>query len=240
MKNKRANIVIVTIVFLSICVGVIFHMKKDANTIFYEAVDGIVELKAESEVQNNYGSAVFIDSNLLVTNAHVVIYKNDGNMVPYDSFFIRFADEEHYREVFLVQYDEVLDIAVLKFEDKEKNIRGVRIGNSDGLDFGNQIYAIGNSMNGGLSIAEGIIGIPEVFIEYEGITRRMIQADVTIASGNSGGALLNDKGELVGITSCRVKDLNGNVVYGIAYSIPINQVMNYIDFSSNPNWKESH
>lgn len=183
-KNKVIYIQILLILGVIACI--LFYkfnkMEKNANQIFYGSLDSIVELMAESSTQKSYGTAVFIDDSILVTNSHVITYKSDGELVP----------------------------------------------DSNTLDFGDTVYAIGNSMNGGLSISEGIIGIPDVFIEYEGITREAIQADITIASGNSGGALVNSKGELVGITSFRIKDSSGDVVYGTAYSIPINQVMSYV------------
>ena len=52
--------------------------------------------------------------------------------------------------------------------------------------------------------------------------------DLTIAQGNSGGALLNEKGKLIGITTFRTKDNSGNVIYGIVYCISINIVLDYI------------
>ena len=65
-------------------------------------------------------------------------------------------------------------------------------------------------------------------VELDGLTRNVIQCDLTIAAGNSGGALLNDNGELIGITTFRTKDMSGNVIYGIVYCIPVNTVLGYI------------
>lgn len=50
---------------------------------------------------------------------------------------------------------------------------------------------------------------------------------ISKASGNSGGALLDEKGRLVGITSFRIKDNQGNIVYGLVYSIPVNMIVEY-------------
>lgn len=70
--------------------------------------------------------------------------------------------------------------------------------------------------------------MPEVNVKYDDISRLVIQADINIASGNSGGALLNEKGELIGITTFRTKDLLGNVNYGFTYSIPLKVVKEFI------------
>ncbi len=91
------------------------------------------------------------------------------------------------------------------------------------------MFAIGNGSNYGLAITHGIISTPRINIEYEKTIREVIQSDITISAGNSGGALLDGKGNLIGITSFRTKDNQGNVVYGLVYYIPINTVINYLD-----------
>ena len=82
--------------------------------------------------------------------------------------------------------------------------------------------------NYGLSLTSGIVAIPHVNVTYNQSKRNVIQCDLTISDGNSGGALINDKGELVGITTFRLKDQSNNIIYGISYCIPINVVMKYI------------
>lgn len=94
---------------------------------------------------------------------------------------------------------------------------------------GDKVFAIGNSANYGLSISEGLIGSPLINIVYNGQTRSVIQSTINITEGNSGGALVNTKGELIGITTFRTKDLSGNIIFGITYCIPINTVLEYIN-----------
>ena len=77
-------------------------------------------------------------------------------------------------------------------------------------------------------VFHGMVSVPLLNVENGGVTKSAIQCDLTIAAGSSGGALFNGKGELVGITTFRTKDANGNVVYGVAYAIPINDVINYL------------
>lgn len=119
-------------------------------------------------------------------------------------------------------------VAILELEDKSVEFEKMNIGESTNLYFGQDVYAIGNAMNYGISITKGIVSTPMVNIEYDGNVREVIQSDLVIASGNSGGALIDKNGKLVGITSFRTKDNIGNVVYGYAYSIPIEKVIEYI------------
>ena len=90
-------------------------------------------------------------------------------------------------------------------------------------------YLLFRRVYGGISISQGLISLPRIDIEYDGVIHEMIQCDLTINEGNSGGALLNDKGKLIGITTFRLKDYAGNIIYGIAYCIPINAVMSYLN-----------
>lgn len=84
-------------------------------------------------------------------------------------------------------------------------------------------------MNQGLSMTTGIISNPRVTIRYLEISREVIQSIVSISHGNSGGALIDAKSNLAGITTFRIKDNMGNIVYGFVYSIPIDIVVNYIE-----------
>lgn len=94
--------------------------------------------------------------------------------------------------------------------------------------YGDKVYAIGNTSNYGIGISEGIISVPEVNVKYDNISRLVIQADINISFGNSGGALLNSKGQLIGITTFRTKDNYGNVNYGFTYSIPLKTIIRFI------------
>ena len=103
----------------------------------------------------------------------------------------------------------------------------IRTGDSNKLKAGEGVYAVGNASNYGIGIFKGIVSVPLVKIELDGLTRSVIQCDLTIAAGNSGGALLDENGSLIGITTFRTKDTSGNVIYGIVYCIPINMVLEF-------------
>ena len=109
------------------------------------------------------------------------------------------------------------DLAVIKFA---KN---------DSYDYGDKVYAIGNSNNKGIGVNEGIISNPKINVSSGGVNREVIESNIVINEGNSGGALLDSKGKLIGITTFRMKDSYNNVIYGVAYSIPINQIKDFIE-----------
>lgn len=205
------------------------NINKNAKDIFNMNINNIVEVKATTEtVGESYGTGVIYDtSGLLITNAHVISYTTLSESKTFDTFEIRFATKEEYQSATLVKYNLEIDLAILKICDESIQYDSIKIG-KENYTYGDKVYAIGNTSNYGIAISEGTISVPEVNIIYNNIPRVVIQSNIDIASGNSGGALLNDKGKLIGITTFRTKDSQGNVNYGFAYSIPLKIVKQYI------------
>ena len=165
----------------------------------------------------------------MITNAHNITYSQLGQTYSFDNISIRFVDEENYRSANIIKFDLNLDLAVIKLDIVDRKLQPIKIGNSTILNSGDEIFAIGNLSNTGLSISKGIVSIPSINVNYNNFTRNVIQCDLTISDGNSGGALINQNEQLIGITSFRLKDQSNNIIYGISYCIPINTVMEYIE-----------
>ena len=221
--------IIVSMVSLGFIICFLATKPLSASGVFNIVKDSIVEIKAETEdVGTSYGSgAIVANDGTIVTNAHVVTYKELGQSYPFETISIRLIDEQDYREVDVIKYDLDLDIAVLKLTC-DRNLKSIKIGNDSKLDYGDKVYAVGNMSNYGISLTTGNIAIPHINVTYNGYTRNVIQCNLTISDGNSGGALIDENGKLVGITTFRLKDQTNNIIYGISYCIPINTVMEYI------------
>lgn len=240
MKNKSVVFSIFTLVISIICtcvtLGAIFVLDSKLDlanceeNIYNESLSSVVELKAvTNSIGESYGSAFFVsESGHLVTNAHVVTFNRSGQIIAFDEFYIRFAFEEIYRPATLIKFDSTIDIAYLKLDEVNCKFKKVVIGNSDKIKTGQKIYAIGNLNKVGLSITQGSISNANIIVEYNNVDRSVIQCDLTIAEGNSGGVLLDNKGRVIGVTTFRLKDTSNNVIYGISYCVPINTVLDYI------------
>jgi S1-C subfamily serine protease len=213
-----------------ILLSLVLTGKKGADDIFLNNAHSVVELKAESqEIGESFGTAEFVSKEgKLITNAHVVTYTKLSVTYTFENFYIRFMDSSEYLPVTLEKYDPDLDIAVLSYVGNDHKFTPCKIGDSSKLKSGQTVYAMGNSMNYGISISQGIVAVPLVNIQYSNLTRSVIQCDLTITEGNSGGALFDERGQLVGGTTFRTKDNSGNIVYGISYCVPINAVLEYI------------
>ena len=233
-KKKLKNFFtrfVTDIALLGIIVCCIIPFFPSAERVFTTAVKSIVELKAETEsVETVYGTAIVVDKDgTLVTNAHLITYTHLGEEKTFEKYSIRFSTEEEYQNVQLIKYDLEKDIAVLQCQEKKSGYKPIKIGKSEKITFGDKVYAIGNGTNYGLSITEGLVSIPKLHVEYKGITREVIQCDITITAGDSGGALLDRRGRLLGITTFRMRDVSGDILYGLAHCIPIENVMNFIE-----------
>ncbi len=231
-KFKYVLAILSIVVILVILSAILYscQMQTTANNVFYKVASSIVEVKAtQGTTSESFGTAVFMDeSGRMITNSHVVTFKKNSEITEYDEVWIRLPSEDDYRVAHVEKFDDEMDLAVLCPEDVDFSFTPIETADSNKVDYGDKVYAVGNAMNYGISISEGIISSPLIDVEYSGITQTVIQADVVISAGSSGGALLDRKGRLIGLTTFRLKDNEGNVVYGTAYSIPVNEIMEYV------------
>ncbi len=165
-------------------------------------------------VANSLGSGVIVDSNgIIVTNNHVI--KNASNIR------VALADKREFAAN-LVVADERTDLAVLKIDVGDEALPTLKLANSDNLEVGDLVLAIGNPFGVGQTVTSGIIsGLSRTEVgatDYQSF----IQTDAAINPGNSGGALVNMRGELIGINSMIYSKSGGSI--GLGFSIPANMV----------------
>ena len=124
------------------------------------------------------------------------------------------------------------DLAVLTVSWKDLNDAGIEqvttavFGDSDALEVGSEVIAIGNAMGRGLSATDGIISMKEQTINVEGNNLGVLQTSAAINSGNSGGALVNASGEVIGINTAKY---NSAMVEGMGYAIPSNYIIPIVE-----------
>lgn len=222
----KINLILSGIALIFAIVALCFQFSTNINSssvnnIFNLVKDSVVEIKAYSETYGNtYGSAVCIDENHLITNAHVLIYEDQEKTEPYEYVSFRTYNSDKYYPVSIINYDIDKDLCLLKFEGNNENLNPITIRSYPEIKAGEKIYAVGNALNHGIGITEGIVSIPYINIDINDNQMMVIQCDIVITSGSSGGALLDENGQLIGLTTFRVKDQNGYIVYGVGFAIP--------------------
>ena len=161
------------------------------------------------------GSGVIIDAKegYIVTNCHVVA---DANEIR-----IALSDGREF-DATKVGEDEHTDLALLKLEDPEDLVALPMMSDTSKLEVGDFVVAIGNPFGLGQTVTSGIISaLGRTGLNIENI-ENFIQTDAAINSGNSGGALVNLRGELVGINTAILGPNGGNI--GIGFAIPVDMV----------------
>ena len=159
----------------------------------------------------------------IVTNYHVIENSTEVN--------VTFSDDST-ASAQIQGYDSDADIAVLTVdmsqlsEDTLNTVKIAVLGDSDTLQVGEGAIAIGNALGYGQSVTTGTISAVDREVQMTDGTKTMIQTDAAINEGNSGGALLNTKGEVIGINSAK---LYGETVEGMGYAIPINSALETIN-----------
>jgi serine protease Do/serine protease DegQ len=168
--------------------------------------------------ERSAGSGVIVDAanGYVVTNYHVI--KNARQVM------VTLKDRRQFQAK-LVGTDPGTDIAVLKIEAKD--LRALRLGDSELLDVGDFVVAIGNPFGLGQTVTSGIVSaLGRSGLDIEGY-EDFIQTDASINPGNSGGALVDLKGELIGVNTAIVGPSGANV--GIGLAIPSAMVKAVLD-----------
>jgi len=166
------------------------------------------------QVQRSLGSGVLVDaSGLVVTNYHVI----EGA----DEMKVSLADKREF-EAKLVLKDQRSDLAVLRIKDGREKFPSLDFANSDALQVGDVVLAIGNPFGVGQTVTHGIVSA--LARTQVGISdyQFFIQTDAAINPGNSGGALVDLSGQLVGINTAIFSRSGGS--QGIGFAIPANMV----------------
>ena len=197
-----------------------------------KSIDAVVHVKNTSIVEDNdswalqffygddsrkkvgTGSGVIISPDgYIVTNYHVI--ENSSEVI------VTTNDNKEYEAV-IIGFDEIYDIAVWQI-DSDKSLNYIFFGDSDSTLIGEWVLAVGNPYNLNSTVTAGIISSKSRDLnEYDQKNQSFIQTDAAVNFGNSGGALVNIEGELIGINTL-IQSMTGGYV-GYSFAVPSNTV----------------
>ena len=174
------------------------------------------------------GSGVIVSADgYIVTNNHVV----DGA----DELTVTLNENSKEYSARIIGADKATDLALIKID--AKNLPAIVIANSDDVKVGEWVLAVGNPLGLNNTVTAGIVSAKARSMATGGITS-MIQTDAAINQGNSGGALVNTRGELIGINAMLASPTGSNIGYGFA--IPTSIVTKAIsDFKQYGNYQRA-
>ena len=180
------------------------------------------------------GSGIIIsEDGYIVTNNHVVDTSSTSSYSYYElskatSIKVKlnsetFGDDATF-EATVVGQDSQTDLAVLKIE--KDGLTPAEFADSDQAVVGEFVMAVGSPLGLDTTVTQGIISAVNRQVESDGVVYTCIQTDAAINSGNSGGALANSDGQVIGINTLK---LSGSGVEGIGFAIPINSTLDVIN-----------
>lgn len=193
---------------MSSVVSIDIEQNTTSSSSYYWYSQGQSSTESESETVGSGSGVIVTSDGYIVTNNHVVsgadgikVYLQDGT--EYDAQ--------------LVGTDSYTDIAVIKID--AENLPAATIGSSSSMMVGDTVYAIGNPLGVlATSVSKGIISGLDREVTIDGQQMTLMQVNASVNSGNSGGGLFNEEGELIGIVNAKA---NGTNVEGIGFAIPI-------------------
>lgn len=201
--------------------------KLSANDIYKLGCQQVVGIQTDIETTNFFGMIssvpvsgsgfILTEDGYIMTNCHVIKDAHDGG---FDVKVILHDGTEYPSEI--VGFDEDNDIAVLKID--AENLKPVSIGNSDAIQVGDAVFAIGNPLGElAYSMSDGMISATDrVVSTRESTNINMFQLTAAINEGNSGGPVYNGNGEVVGVVTAKYSRAG---VEGLGFAIPINDAV---------------
>lgn len=199
MKRLKQIVIIICLFLMYPFTVNVYGMNFEPEKVY----DSVVVVYAG----NSLGSGFAVDSHFIVTNAHVVDAAN--------SVYIKTYDNKQCKAS-IVLFNDELDIAVLYVE--KKSFEPLHINTE--CKVGEDVYAIGAPESLEYTLTKGVVSSKARKID--GLT--FVQTDAAINSGNSGGPLVNDDGDVIGVNTCK---LNGSE--GIGLAIPSAQLLEYLN-----------
>ena len=180
---------------------------------FFQHFFGLEGTQAPDRIQRSTGSGVIVDSDgLVVTNQHVIEGMTEVKVALFDK---REFDAE------IVLRDPKTDLAILRLKGVH-NLPVLELGDSDAVEVGDLVLAIGNPFGVGQTVTSGIISALARTQVSASDYQLFIQTDAAINPGNSGGALVDVNGRLIGINTAIYSKSGGSM--GIGFAIPVNMV----------------
>lgn len=202
----------------------IYAAQKALHSMVSISVEYDVNYMGMKKPVAGSGSGVILsEDGYILTNNHVISSADSSSFYQVsDAKSIKvkiYGDDTEYSAE-IIGTDSQTDLAVLKID--KTGLTPAELGDSSSVQIGEFVLAIGNPYNLDYSVTAGIISALNREMTVENTTYNVIQADCAINSGNSGGALVNSKGEVIGITTLK---LAGDGIEGVSFAIPVNETV---------------
>lgn len=210
-------------------IEVTYTVKSNMSSYYYSLFGNIPSNQDSTSTATASGSGIVIsEDGYILTNNHVVSSASESTYYEISdatSVKVKFYGDDNEYDATIVGKDSQTDLAVLKVD--KTGLTAAEFADSDGVKVGEFSMAVGNPLNLGTTITCGVVSaINREVNDDEGNSFTCIQTDAAINSGNSGGALVNSQGQVIGVNTMKVSSTG---VEGIGFAIPINSTKEISD-----------
>ena len=199
-----------------------------------KTLPSVVGIKVTYQISSIFGSStgeatgsgiILSEDGYIVTNNHVISSESSSYYAIQEAtgIKVKLYNDDTYYDATVVGTDDYTDLAVIKIE--KTDLTPAVIGDSSQVKVGEFAMAVGNPLGLDYSVTTGVISAIERDVQADGRSYTVIQTDAAINSGNSGGALVNSSGEVIGINTLK---LSGNGIEGVGFAIPISSTTSII------------
>lgn len=198
--------------------------KLTIQEIYDKVTPSVVAVLGQQKLYASVGTGViFSPDGYILTNCHVIAGCNRCAVWITNSYGV---DEEYEAKV--VGYDADADLAVLKVDGA--NLPAAAFGVSDDLQVGDPVYAIGNPLGVELrnTLTNGIVSAINRDVDVDGVTMTLIQTTAALNSGNSGGPLINQYGQVIGINTIKMMS-EYDTIEGLGFAIPSSLALRWVN-----------
>jgi serine protease Do len=190
---------------------------RDVSSLVKQIGEAVVQVRTPGGL----GSGFFLNADgYLITNFHVIEGETEISVEVYHQKDGQ-LDRETYKQVKIIAINKFHDLALLKIEDKNApKFKFVTLGNSDALNVGDAVFAVGSPLGLERTVTQGILSTKTRLMEGN----LYLQTSTQINPGNSGGPLFNLAGEVVGVTNMKI-----TFGEGLGFAIPVEMVKSFLD-----------
>lgn len=195
--------------------------------VYNQVTPSVVSVLGREDMYSTMASAgtgvIFSSNGYILTNCHVIAGCSMCRILVTNAHGV---DEAYDAKV--VGYDEDVDLAVLKVEAED--LPAAMFGVSDDLRVGDQVYAIGNPLGVELrnTLTDGIISAIDRDMDVDGVQMTLLQTTAALNSGNSGGPLINEYGQVVGINTIKMMS-RYDTIEGLGFAIPSSLALRWVN-----------
>lgn len=195
--------------------------------VYNQVTPSVVSVLGREDMYSTMASAgtgvIFSSNGYILTNCHVIAGCSMCRILVTNAHGV---DEAYDAKV--VGYDEDVDLAVLKVEAED--LPAAAFGVSDDLRVGDQVYAIGNPLGVELrnTLTDGIISAIDRDMDVDGVQMTLLQTTAALNSGNSGGPLINEYGQVIGINTIKMMS-RYDTIEGLGFAIPSSLALRWVN-----------